>query len=184
MFQLKGERVLGENIADNGGLKTAYAAYKQWERSQGSAEVKNLPGLSLTQEQLFFVGFGQVQISSPLNESWRQMFFFEIRIRQPSTLDIKHTFNLYRSIVVCIKESYLYLLYILVQFTKTYCLWSFTSCMVFYSVFGCTCITVHVIVTIFYISLILAVVFLLYSPVHKAGYSNRWTHYQQVQVWP
>ena len=63
LFPLKGERVLGENIADNGGLKTAYAAYKQWERSQGSAEVKNLPGLSLTQEQLFFVGFGQVQYS-------------------------------------------------------------------------------------------------------------------------
>nr|XP_022310931.1 endothelin-converting enzyme 2-like [Crassostrea virginica] len=60
---LKGERVLGENIADNGGLKTAFTAYKQWERSQGSAEVKNLPGLSLTQEQLFFVGFGQLWCS-------------------------------------------------------------------------------------------------------------------------
>ena len=63
MLQLKVEQILGENIADNGGFKTAYAAYKQWERSQGSAEVMNLPGMSLTQEQLFFVGFGQVQYS-------------------------------------------------------------------------------------------------------------------------
>lgn len=60
LFQLKGERVLGENIADNGGLKTAYVAYRHWVKSQASNEVKDLPGLTLTQEQMFFVGFGQV----------------------------------------------------------------------------------------------------------------------------
>lgn len=61
-FKLKGERVLGENIADNGGLKTAYMAYRHWVKSKDSNEVKDLPGLTLTPEQLFFVGFGQVTI--------------------------------------------------------------------------------------------------------------------------
>ncbi|XP_061185373.1 endothelin-converting enzyme 2-like isoform X1 [Saccostrea echinata] len=60
---LKGERVLGENIADNGGLKMAYAAYKFWERSHRITEVTDLPGLGLTPEQLFFVGFGQLWCS-------------------------------------------------------------------------------------------------------------------------
>lgn len=53
---------MGENIADNGGLKTAYMAYRHWVKSKDSNEVKDLPGLTLTPEQLFFVGFGQVTI--------------------------------------------------------------------------------------------------------------------------
>lgn len=53
---------MGENIADNGGLKTAYMAYRHWVKSKDSNEIKDLPGLTLTPEQLFFVGFGQVTI--------------------------------------------------------------------------------------------------------------------------
>ncbi|XP_078330083.1 endothelin-converting enzyme 1-like isoform X2 [Crassostrea virginica] len=86
---LKGERVLGENIADNGGLKTAYAAYKQWERSQGSAEVKNLPGLSLTQEQLFFVGFGQLWCS-----------YYTPQYTKQAILTDEHTISKFRTIGV------------------------------------------------------------------------------------
>ena len=46
-------------------------------RSQGSAEVKSLPGLSMTQELLFFVGFGQVQYT----ELVMKTKIFESRIK-------------------------------------------------------------------------------------------------------
>ena len=49
---------LGENIADNGGLKSSYRAYQEWVANNG--EELPLPGLSLTHDQLFFLGFGQV----------------------------------------------------------------------------------------------------------------------------
>lgn len=62
-YTLYGENVnggltLGENIADNGGIKVAYLAYKDWERTHGK-EAK-LPGIDLTMDQLLFVSHGQV----------------------------------------------------------------------------------------------------------------------------
>ena len=53
---VNGRLTLGENIADNGGLAGSYAAYA---RSAGGA-APPLPGLGLTNSQLFFVSFGQV----------------------------------------------------------------------------------------------------------------------------
>jgi len=60
-FKIDGENVngnttIGENIADNGGLKAAFHAYKEH-----SAEWDlPLPGLNLTQDQIFFLSFAQV----------------------------------------------------------------------------------------------------------------------------
>ncbi|XP_066181939.1 endothelin-converting enzyme 2 isoform X2 [Sylvia atricapilla] len=56
--KVNGRQTLGENIADNGGLKAAYNAYKSWLQKNG--EEKRLPALGLTNHQLFFVGFAQV----------------------------------------------------------------------------------------------------------------------------
>ncbi|MEM7354671.1 MAG: M13 family metallopeptidase [Acidobacteriota bacterium] len=57
---VNGKLTLGENIADIGGVKQAYAAYKFWESRHGKPE-STVEGL--TNEQLFFVAYGQVWCS-------------------------------------------------------------------------------------------------------------------------
>lgn len=60
---LNGRQTLGENIADNGGLKAAYHAYLN---VMGNAtlplDILPLPGVNLTHRQLFFVSFAQVRV--------------------------------------------------------------------------------------------------------------------------
>ncbi|XP_069771401.1 membrane metallo-endopeptidase-like 1 isoform X1 [Narcine bancroftii] len=55
---VSGISTLGENIADNGGVRQAYKAYLKWVKLEGE-EIK-LPGLNLTHKQLFFLNFAQV----------------------------------------------------------------------------------------------------------------------------
>ncbi|XP_044527161.1 membrane metallo-endopeptidase-like 1 [Gracilinanus agilis] len=56
--QVSGVSTLGENIADNGGIRQAYKAYLKWIEEEGREP--KLPGLNLTHEQLFFINFAQV----------------------------------------------------------------------------------------------------------------------------
>lgn len=64
--------VLGENIADNGGLKLSYRAYEQHKaKSIGLNENLRLPGLPYSQDQLFFISFAYVTF----------FFFFFLLIR-------------------------------------------------------------------------------------------------------
>ncbi|KAL7990928.1 hypothetical protein Chor_014358 [Crotalus horridus] len=55
---LSGINTLGENIADNGGIRQAYRAYESYVQKNG--EEKLLPGLDLNHKQLFFLNFAQV----------------------------------------------------------------------------------------------------------------------------
>lgn len=48
----------GENIADNGGLKEAFLAYRKWVRDHESE--KSLPGLEYTPDQLFWISAANV----------------------------------------------------------------------------------------------------------------------------
>lgn len=64
---INGNQTLGENIADNGGLKAAYHAYL--ELMKGQPEPKKLPGLNLNHKQLFFVAFAQVWCSTVTKEA-------------------------------------------------------------------------------------------------------------------
>jgi membrane metallo-endopeptidase-like protein 1 len=64
-LQLNGINTQGENIADNGGLREGYRAYKNFlkRKMHGKMEPK-LPGLKqYSNEQLFFISFAQVTAS-------------------------------------------------------------------------------------------------------------------------
>ncbi|XP_044260101.1 endothelin-converting enzyme homolog isoform X2 [Tribolium madens] len=64
---VNGNQTLGENIADNGGLKAAYHAYLALMKDK--PEPKTLPGLPLNHKQLFFVAFAQVWCSAVTKEA-------------------------------------------------------------------------------------------------------------------
>ncbi|GFU64455.1 endothelin-converting enzyme homolog [Trichonephila clavipes] len=64
-MKVNGQLTLGENIADNGGLKASFKAYQNWI-ARNHAE-QPLPGLPLTSNQLFFVAYAQkwCEMSTP-----------------------------------------------------------------------------------------------------------------------
>nr|AMO02506.1 endothelin-converting protein 6 [Tityus serrulatus] len=63
-LKLNGRNTLGENIADNGGLRAAYKAYQLYLTKYGMENNKILPKLNLSPEQLFFVGFSYIWCSN------------------------------------------------------------------------------------------------------------------------
>lgn len=67
-MRLTGYKTLGENIADNGGIKQSFKAYRQWIDRMGREE-NILPGLNLTNDQLFFINFAQQRCTNYLEKS-------------------------------------------------------------------------------------------------------------------
>lgn len=66
MPQVNGEMTQGENMADNGGLRLALLAYRNYIAETEPEPA--LPGLEqFTSEQLFFIAFATV---SPFNSLW------------------------------------------------------------------------------------------------------------------
>lgn len=62
-LQVNGKKTLGENIADNGGLREALAALKHHLRKYGPE--KKLPGFEhMTPEQMFFLSYGNVSLKT------------------------------------------------------------------------------------------------------------------------
>lgn len=60
-LNLNGINTQGENIADNGGIKEAYLAYKKFVQDNGVE--KKLPGLNFTANQLFWISAAQTWCS-------------------------------------------------------------------------------------------------------------------------
>lgn len=65
--KLRGKQYLEENIADNGGIRQSYMAYKKYKNRSGPES--KLPGLEeYTDEQLFFISFAQIYCSNYTEE--------------------------------------------------------------------------------------------------------------------
>lgn len=92
---LNGKHTLGENIADNGGLRAAYKAYVNWIEKNG--EEATLPALGMTNHQLFFVGFAQVWCSVRTPESSHEGVITDphspSRFRVIGTISNSHEFS-------------------------------------------------------------------------------------------
>lgn len=69
-MQVDGINTQGENIADNGGIKQAYKAYIKWLSENPNAD-ESLPGLNITNKQMFFLNFAQVWCGSTRPEATR-----------------------------------------------------------------------------------------------------------------
>ncbi|XP_066590529.1 neprilysin-1-like [Prorops nasuta] len=65
-FPINGRMTQGENIADNGGLKQSFRAYKKWVSFHGEEPL--LPSVNLTHDQLFFLNYAQIWCGSMRRE--------------------------------------------------------------------------------------------------------------------
>ncbi|KAK4879933.1 hypothetical protein RN001_008079 [Aquatica leii] len=67
---INGGLTQGENIADNGGIKEAYFAYKAWLKRNGDEQ--KLPGLDYTSKQLFWISVANCWCSKERKETLEQ----------------------------------------------------------------------------------------------------------------
>ncbi|KAI0221726.1 Neprilysin-4 [Lamellibrachia satsuma] len=70
-INVNGKLTQGENIADNGGLKESFLAYRNWVSRQGREE-DVLPGLNLDNNQLFFLSFAQLWCGTKRPEKYME----------------------------------------------------------------------------------------------------------------
>ncbi|XP_073523606.1 phosphate-regulating neutral endopeptidase PHEX [Phyllobates terribilis] len=73
-MHVKGTKTLAENIADNGGMREAFRAYRKWikEERNGKEELL-LPGLDLNHNQLFFLSYSHVRCNTFRSEAAREL---------------------------------------------------------------------------------------------------------------
>eukprot|EP00386_Alphamonas_edax_P007527 GDKI01025073.1.p1 GENE.GDKI01025073.1~~GDKI01025073.1.p1 ORF type:complete len:781 (-),score=325.83 GDKI01025073.1:529-2871(-) len=71
-FHVHGELTLGENIADNGGFRTAYRALRA-AVSDEEWNMKPFPGLDLTTPQMFMLSFSQIWCSKYTSQTLRRL---------------------------------------------------------------------------------------------------------------
>ncbi|XP_076238295.1 neprilysin-11 [Calliopsis andreniformis] len=76
-FTVNGINTQGENIADNGGIREAFRAYRRLKMRNSSQQA--LPGLAkYSQEQLFFLGFAQVWCGNYTNGALKSKLVQEV----------------------------------------------------------------------------------------------------------
>ncbi|KAF5270897.1 hypothetical protein FQR65_LT17764 [Abscondita terminalis] len=73
---VNGLLTLGENIADNGGLKQSFLAYANWVKLHGTEN--KLPGLNYTTSQMFWIAFAQFWCSYDTNKSASNKLLYDV----------------------------------------------------------------------------------------------------------
>ncbi|XP_063811843.1 phosphate-regulating neutral endopeptidase PHEX [Pseudophryne corroboree] len=72
-LHVKGTKTLAENIADNGGMRESFRAYRKWiQDKRGGKEEVLLPGINLTNNQLFFLSYAHVRCNTFRPEAARE----------------------------------------------------------------------------------------------------------------
>ena len=80
-LNVDGRSTLGENIADNGGIRESFYAYQDWLKN--NKDVK-LPGLDhITKNQQFFLGFSQVWCAKYTPEEARNRVLTDVHSPNP-----------------------------------------------------------------------------------------------------
>ncbi|KAJ6667582.1 hypothetical protein lerEdw1_016703 [Lerista edwardsae] len=75
-LNVKGKRTLAENIADNGGLREAYRAYRKWIKDKRHGEEEALlPGIDFNHDQIFFLSYAHVRCNSFRPEGAREQIY-------------------------------------------------------------------------------------------------------------
>lgn len=81
IFQVNGKTTQGENIADNGGMKSAYYAYTKWVERNNAEPL--LPGLQqYTAKQMFWISAAQTWCSA--NRDWYTKMTMTVDTHAPS----------------------------------------------------------------------------------------------------
>uniref|UniRef100_A0A224Y624 Gluzincin n=1 Tax=Rhipicephalus zambeziensis TaxID=60191 RepID=A0A224Y624_9ACAR len=75
---ISGKNTVGENIADNGGMRMAYKAYEKLLEDECGGEDTRLPGLEhLSGRQLFFIGEAMVWCSQMRKEAKQHLIQYD-----------------------------------------------------------------------------------------------------------
>lgn len=92
ILQVDGKKTLGENIADNGGLREALSALKHHLRKYGPEE--KLPGFEhMTSDQMFFMSYGNVRKTPFISMLKSFDILFSFNLNCQSTFAIIHDFH-------------------------------------------------------------------------------------------
>ncbi|KAM6961466.1 neprilysin-like [Aplochiton taeniatus] len=105
-LHLNGNNTLGENIADNGGIRQSYQAYKNYVSKHG--EEPQLPGIDLSHDQLFFLNFAQVWCGTHRPE--QAVNSIKVDVHSPGTFRVLaslQNFPEFSKVFSCRKDSYM-----------------------------------------------------------------------------
>ncbi|XP_064610281.1 neprilysin-1-like [Liolophura sinensis] len=83
-MNIDGKNTQGENIADNGGLKQSYKAYRKWVERNGEEPL--LPGIGLNHNQLFFLNYAQIWCGTMRDEEALQKI--RIAVHSPGPIRV------------------------------------------------------------------------------------------------
>lgn len=102
---LNGNLTLLENVADNEGIKLIYNAYKKWQQQNKSLD-RNLPYLSFTSNQLFWISFAQKYCNNHNHERTKYLILHDEHTVLPFRINgVVENFSEFSKDFNCPKEA-------------------------------------------------------------------------------